>query len=578
MLNRKLPMSLCIHSVAYVSSVLVLFGMTLFIHTAHAGGGGGYALESTQRENRDYLDSVQRTNDRMRNIMGVENPAQFEANMRARKQMANEALKAFFQGDQGNPRFVQQFTREAQDRGRRAVQREIAQLPETYKSPYVGQIQSNLARQAQPQDCRMSNQAQALAQGQRVDDFWGTWETVTTDPRCQTGLGQYYAAARDVNQARRTAEQDFRSEAVGRGMINPVQQNCDEYGLDCQTSVPASLVERIAGDAVTAGSRLQELGDQIGEEVDQQFAGKGNEVLSGSSQDLGIGQDLGMNAGDLFSDLGLDPAEFGLDPESMFNDAISEIGGEFGIGNIDLSNPEAAAQSIANAIGQEAGLGNLDVSNPEAFAQSVFNTIGNEMGIGNINLSNPQAAAQSVMNAVGSELGIGNINLSNPQAAAQSVFNAVLQKIGEDDSASVSNPSEAADVFEDAAEDDTSNSADAAAEAARAQELIEDALAKEEEYYELLQDAQDSGSTALEDYVNETNDEGLNRINKVLSNIVSLNDLLIRVEAIRTDADGNYTDADTDAILEILNEYADLRSELFTEADIALVEEELNNL
>jgi len=556
----------------YVSAVVTLFTAGLAWHTVHAGGGG-FALESTQQQNRQHLDVVRETNFRMQRIMDIDNPAQFEANANARRAAAEATMEAFLTGDEGNPMFIERYGQEKSEAGDIAYMQAVQDLSERYNSPYIGNIQSQLASYVQPASYSMSPESVALAQGTSFS--WEAVGRVVQNPNSETALGQYYSAQAEVYQARNVAEQNFRDEAVGNNMINPVRSDCDENGQNCRTEVPAALVERIAGDAATAGSRLQEMGDSVGEQVDGSFANMGTEMVQGSSAQLGIGQDLGMNVGDLFNDLGLNPADFGLDPNAIFNDVINQIAGEFGIGNIDLSSPEAAAQSIVNAIGNEMGIGGLDISSPQAFAQSIANVIGSEMGI-NIDLSNPSATAQSVMNAVSSELGIGNIDLSNPQAAMQSIVNAALNEINSGRSTNFSDPAGASDIIEDVAE--SIDEDDGGFDTTHVTTLLNTASSIEEAHYALIQEAQESGSAELVEYVNSAADGELSLANRVLSNIVALNDLSLELQQIRDEANGDYSSAQVERVADIIDEYTDLRSEFSNEADIELLETELENI
>lgn len=572
MLTQKLSMSLLVRNTTYVASVITLFGATLFFHTAHAGGAG-FALESTQQQNRAHLDVVRETNNRMRTIMDVDNPAQFEANANARRASAEATLEALLTGDDGNPMFIERYGQERQEVGDMAYQQAVQDLSERYDSPYLSTTQGILARNLQPASYSMSPEATSLAQGNSFS--WDAVRAVTRDPMGQTNLGQYFTARREVYQAQRTAEQDFRDEAIANNMINPVREDCDDNGQNCRTAVPAALVERIAGDAATAGSRLQEMGDSVGEEVDDSFANIGQEIVRGSSGQLGIGQDLSMNVGDLFNELGLDPNEFGLDPDAIFSDAINQIAGEFGIGGIDLTNPEAAAQSIVSAIGAEMGVGGLDISSPDAFAQSIASVVGDELGI-NIDLANPDATAQSVMNAIGSELGIGNIDLSNPNAAMESLVNAALSEMNSGQTTNFNDPGGASEIIEQAAED--IDNEDENFSTTEVTTLLNTATSIEEEHYALIEEAQDSESTDLEEYVDNPEDGELSLANQVLNNIVALNEMSLELEEIREEANGDYTEEQIARVAEIVNEYSNLYSELSNEADIELLEEELANI
>lgn len=566
-------MSLSIRCTVYIASVLALFSVALFFHTAHAGGGG-FALEATQQQNEEHLNVVQETNNRMWSILAEENPAQFEANADARRATAEATLQEVLTGDDGNPMFIQRYSQERDEAGDTAYQQAVQNLSERYESPYISQTQARLSSYLQPANYSMSPDSVALVEGQ--DFSWDALQRVVDNPRGQTGIGQHFAARREAAQEREQAEQDFRDEAIGNSMMNPVRSDCDENGQNCRVDVPAALVERIAGDAATAGSRLQEMGDSVGETVDSSFSNMGQDVVRGSSGQLNLGQGLGLNVGNLFNELGLDPSAFGLDPNDIFSNVINQIGDQFGIGNINLSSPDAAAQSIVSAIGNEIGLGSLNISSPDAFAQSIANVMGNEMGIGNIDLSNPNATARSVLNAVGSELGIGNIDLSNPNVAMESLVNAALTEMNSGQTANFSDPSNASEIIGAAADDaEDQNSNFAATEVTT---LLNTSMSIEEEHRALIEQAQDSDSPELVAYVNNAEDGGMSLHNQVLNNIVALNDLELELDQIRDAADGNYTEEQIAQVSEIVSEYADLYSNLSSEADVALLEEELANI
>lgn len=341
-----------------IGVAVVLMGLLFFefvrwsTFTPIAHAGGGFALESTQQQNRELLQNIlddnqdvrnerlQEVSDQTEQIMEdtmdlrqfwiEDSPAQWEANIRVIEAMVEEVVEFTQSGFGGNPAFVTDLTRYIEQAQDDAGTRFIERMDTVIDLPYAD-FRTTLMQLHQR---RMGGQLEGFRDipgvGRNVDAFFydsaGGWDAFRhmTQGQSQTALDAFLAVSMQLdNVIRQTAENELTALNWSQGFLSAGQCQTVQGRQVCEVSTPGAIIANQVNTALESGFDAAIAAQIEGQDLDSAiFDGLrmlSNDVLNQANGLMGLNDFLaGFNLDNLLRD---------LNPENIIFDLLETLFG-----------------------------------------------------------------------------------------------------------------------------------------------------------------------------------------------------------------------------------------------------------